>query len=60
MKLAIQIIFVELETGQNGTSLYLVKRPKKFGWNAMALSITTNQGILKASRGMGDDDGIGF
>ena len=55
-EVAIPIIFVELETGQNGTlTLYPGQAPEKVWLGADGATITTNQGILKASRGMGDD-----
>ena len=59
----IPILFVELETGQNGT---LTPYPGKGVGNtwlgADGATITFENGILKASRGMGDDvmGGISF
>lgn len=50
------VLFVELETGQNGTlTPYPGKGVGKIWLGADGATITLDQGILKASRGMGTD-----
>ena len=52
----IPILFVELDSGQNGTlTPYPGKGVGQTWLGADGATITLDQGILKASRGMGDD-----
>ena len=52
----IPIIFVELESGQNGTlTLYPGQGIGQTYLGADGATVTLEKGILKASRGMGDD-----
>ena len=52
----VSVLFVELETGQNGTlTLYPGEGIGETWLGADGATITFEQGILKASRGMGDD-----
>ena len=52
----IPILFVELETGQNGTLTPYPGEGIGQTWlGADGATITLKQGVLKASRGMGDD-----
>lgn len=53
---AMPVIFVELETGQNGTlTPYPGKGVGKTWLGADGATVTLDRGILKATRGMGDD-----
>lgn len=55
-KFAIPILFVEMETGQNGTlTLYPGKGVGQTWLGSDGATITLENGVLKASRGMGDD-----
>lgn len=55
-KAMIPILFVELESGQNGTlTLYPGDGIGQTWLGADGATITLDKGILKASRGMGDD-----
>mgnify|MGYP001480897264 CR=1 FL=1 len=52
----IPVLFVELETGQNGTLTPYPGQGVGRTWlGADGATITFNQGVLVASRGMGDD-----
>ena len=53
---AIPILFVELKSGQNGTlTLYPGHGVGQTWLGADGATVTLEQGVLKASRGMGDD-----
>lgn len=55
-KYALPVLFVELPTGQNGTlTLYPGKGIGQTWLGADGATITLERGVLKASRGMGDD-----
>lgn len=55
-KYALPVLFVELPSGQNGTlTLYPGKGIGQTWLGADGATITLEQGVLKASRGMGDD-----
>ena len=55
-KYALPVLFVELPTGQNGTlTLYPGKGIGQTWLGTDGATITLNRGILKSSRGMGDD-----
>ena len=55
-KVKIPVLFVELPSGQNGTlTLYPGQGIGQTWLGADGATITLNRGVLKASRGMGDD-----
>ena len=55
-KAAVPILYVELETGQNGTLTPYPGQGDGQTWlGADGATITLDEGILKASRGMGSD-----
>lgn len=55
-KIGIPVLFVELDTGQNGTlTQYPGKGPGQTWLGADGATLTLQKGVLKATRGMGDD-----